>query len=403
MPEQSSGDAYKYTIDDIQMRIKGAKEPFIIKTKMVKSLIILKDFDGRTAPIIKLTTGIEKPIILDLLKNVDNVIVNIALYKYKVEVDKGDPYKIRVFKKDFRLIHDSVLDPNVVTKMKDLGINNTNEDKLDTSADLDFYLIDESALSRKQTEKSYIIKSPTINDMVFRFLSDRGYTNVLYTPSPYSCEAQTVIPTGDIETNLGYINEMYGIYDSRYIFFDDVDTTYLIDTKFLGKTCRPLENNIVNMYLSTHDDQAKIVSSCINDTKSKTYIVNLQYTPEFIESSYWSRYLDKGHLHITNDRGSYTTYGDGTLAHMYCNNNHTPNQKYHSVSESEISMDVAMNDIDIDLLTPNKKYNLLPDISYVNIFDIKGSYRLSSTVITLIMTSSDIFDASAMSTFKKQP
>ena len=64
-------------------------------------------------------------------------------------------------------------------------------------------------------------------------------------------------------------------------------------------------------------------------------------------------------------------------------------QMLFDIKDTKRTMNIEFSDIDIGIISPNKKYTLIPDSSYDSNYSVKGDYRLNQSSIVLTRRTED--------------
>lgn len=392
-------DTYRYHCDDVSISVQNSDEPILIEKTFVHGISMVKDFDNKIIPYISLKIQVERDMYRRIQSSLDIMRINLDISKYK-ELDSEIKYRETVLKGSFKLINQDLLDPSVVdSQSSDIG--DTGNDYID----IDLYLYDDSYIKKYRKMLSNSIRG-TLTDLIYHTFQPRGFNNVLMSHIRNDRIGNFVLEYGDLGSNLKFINHIYGIYNSPYMFFMDNDVTYMIDQSQLGKTLRPLEYGLVNMYLEEFSSVESLESGCYVDKNNGNYIINMDSIPKIMDIDTNVEYLKYSKLnYIVSGTTHAETLKFGELdIEKACvvNNTKLISQDMFTANESKRSMTISLSNIDIDIITPNKLYCLIPHKSYDVLYNMRGNYRLSKCVISLVRDGDVDLTSKVVATLNKQ-
>lgn len=395
-------DAYKYVVSDIKLMSPDFDEPIVITSTEFITLSIYRDYDKNVIPSLFLTANLKRSYYEQVMTSIQKLTASFTIYRTVYtddgsEIDYDHPYITNTFK----VSNSDLLDTRVANKMK-----NTVTDTYNTtqeSIQVNFNLYDYKSLEKAKKHSSYILNG-TMNDILFNIFKDRGFNNVLMTSITSAETKDFMLEYGTMMDNFKSLDNYYGIYDTPYLFFIDFNETYFIDKKKLGKTLKTNELGIVNMYLEKTEDSRSLNNGCYIDLVNGYYILNaLPF--QVNDSDTLIDFYTAGKV-TTSVVGSKTTnsavIGDYNIERAYSiNNEKQRNQILYDIQESKRSITLEFTDIDIDIMTPNKKFYLIPDTFYDSKYNVKGEYRLVSTNTFIVRNTESLMKCIIQCTFKK--
>lgn len=393
-------ERYKYEISDITLTADGFEEPITVRSSFVTSLSFIKDFDNTISPKIQLMFQIEKEYYNDIILNMNTLVATFVIYKTNIGEVTDDS---NITDPNNTLLEQSHIWQEVTLK----AVNDNNislSEQLQVSGDKSN--VDTSVESTQQTvnvtlllydsdkidkyrKSNYFIASGGKNDILCAMFADRGLTNILMTPTD-NAQNTYIIPYGHLGDNISALNTYYGIYQSPYTFFMDLDYIYLLDRQNVGNTLRPREYKTVTIYVDKENRTGYISDGSYTYVDSKNdrmgnYILNANkfYVSDNDSSIDYAmggniRTVIGGTGEVKNDKiGDYNI--DRTIV---VDNNLHHSQILYSIKEQKRNLQLEFSNIDLSILTPNKRYRIIPDSTYYNSkYNIEGDYRLSKMLL----------------------
>lgn len=415
MPSNISLENYKHTISDITVTANNFDEPIIIRKEFLQSLIFMNDYDGNIAPRVQLVCQIEKSNYDKILTNMKSLTVTFDIYQIYVgsvtdtsynneeKTEQEHPWKSFTLK----AMNANELTTNEINQLYPENEKYVQEDYVDSqqTASLTLYLYDKDTIQKSKISKYFILKGSK-NDVLYRFVKDRNMENILMTPTDNTGDLY-VIPYGSLKDNLKSLNKYYGIYNTPYVFFMDFGCTYLIEKKTVGSTLRKNEHPIVTIYLDKESDAGYSQSGSFVDNDRGMYILNstgMNISDNDSDIDYAMggtlKTVISGSGKIKVDKiGDYDV--ERTIV---VDNDKHHSQLIYNINEAKRNITMNFRNIDIGIITPNKKYVIIPDDTYYkSSYNISGNYRLSSSIILFKRSSESELVSSVAITLNKIP
>lgn len=407
-------ERYKYTISDIILTADGFEEPITIRKDFIRSFSQINDYDNAISPKIMLSFQVEKEFYEPIILNMNTLVATFTISKIFVgaitesnDLASDDIEQEHVWREiTLKAVNDDNISTGNANKIledevyKDESIDNSQQ-----TAMINLLLYDNSNIAKYRKNNYYIINGSK-NDVLYNFLKDRSFTNILMS-STDNAGGIYAIPYGHMGDNLASLNNLYGIYTTPYLFFMDLDTIYLLEKGKVGSTLKKDELKTVSIYLEKESTGTFIDNGSYTDTEHNMYILNTSNF-EICDNDSTMDYAVGGRLktviggtgEVKEDKfGDYdverTVFVDNALQH---------NQIVYSIKEQRRSIILTFGNIDLSIVTPNKKYTLLPDESFYNSkYQIKGDYRLSKMMLFIRRTADDEMSSSVQLYLNKIP
>lgn len=396
-------ELYKYSLSNVLLYADNFDEPITVQPLQVMSLTISKNYEKSVVPLMFMTLHVKREEYEKVVTSMNTLTAEFSVYKTRTsefdnnQIEYGTPYisgRFKAYNKD-------LLDTRVTGQLKNTKNDTMNNTQL--TVELDLYLYDYQHVTGYKKNKSYIATGTT-NDLLFLSLKDRGFTNIVLSPATPNTYREFVIPYGSLGDNFDFMNTYYGIYDNPRMFFADFDATYLLDKGNIGKSLRKGELASTLIYLEKTEESISIHSGCYIDEENGQYILNA--SPFSINDSdsmidFNSAGKIKTMLIGTADEFN-DTPGDYDAENTRLINNpkeHT--QMVFNIKDTKRTMNIEFTDIDLSIISPNKKYTLIPDSVYDPNYSIKGDYRLTHSSIVLTRRTEDTMKCMVQCGFSK--
>ena len=384
-------ELYKYSISNVMLYADNFDEPIKVQPLQVTSLTISKNYDKSIVPLMFMTLHVKKDEYEKITTSMKTLTAEFSVYKTRTSEHDNEsiPYNDPCITGKFKAYNKDLLDTRVPSQMQDTTTDTTNNTQL--TVEVNLYLYDHQKVLNYRKDKSYIATGTT-NDVLLLALKDRGFNNIVLSPSNPNSSREFVIPYGSLGENYDFMNEYYGVYDNPRLFFADFDATYLLDKGRSGQDLRQNELASTFMYLEKTQDPASIHSGCYIDTANGQYILNA--SPFSVnDSDSMIDFNSAGSLRtmLIGGAGEYqNTVGDYAVEDAYLiNNSKMHTQILFDIKDTKRTMNIEFSDIDIGIISPNKKYTLIPDSSYDSNYSVKGDYRLNQSSIVLTRRTED--------------
>jgi len=399
-------ERHKYKISDIILTADDFEEPILVSHKFVRSLAVINDFDNNISPKIQLVFQVDKNIYENIILNMNTLTADFTIYKIFIGelTDSSDILTDEELEQDHvwrrmnlkALNEDNISMTNANQLSEDDEIKDESVDNSQKTAMMTLLLYDNNKIT-KYKKSNYFIINGGKNDVIYNFFKDRDFSNILMTPTD-NTNSTYIIPYGHLGENFNYLNSYYGIYNNPYLFFMDIDCVYFIDKGNVGTTLRTGELKTVSVYLEKENTTGYISCGSYCDVDNNMYILN---TSSFDISDNDSSidYAIGGTIKtVIGGTGEIKTDKIGNYdveRTVVVDNEKQHSQLIQTIKEQRRNLILQFSNIDISIITPNKKFTILPDESfYNNKYDLKGDYRLTKTLLLLKRTNEDELSSS---------
>lgn len=393
-----SREAFRYKIS--LKYVNSHNSEIIIDSNQLQYIGIDKDFDNINMPVIAVMGSIEKNIIDDMIRNIDNNIVTLGIYRYDVN-NQNDNITKKYFHDRFVYII-----PDDLSKTAELDYPN-GENKKGLYKDITIWLIHQDSMNNNKKVINGIFKNATTNSLILHSSNYLG--KVLLEPIKYDNKYDQIIipPQDSISSYIAYLNNTLSVfYDTPYRFFIDFDMTYILSSsgkmvKSKNQDIYTIEINLKNITSSSNEE----VGMYINKNKSK-YTVNInnsdvEYTKNNITNKLVNKVItidSEGNViekNVDNNKTKVTNTMN-QIINISNNDNNAINNITSSIEMNNVMITMTKNDLDASMFTMNKEYIINDPLHE----DYSGRYLLCSTK-QFFVKQTDYFVMTTVLTFKK--
>lgn len=415
-------EQYKYNMSDVVFTYSDSVDPIEIPSTMVQNLSIKNSYDSNVSPAYMLTMTVPKKYYERIVTHMDTLTVTFTLYRiYLGYVDK-DVDKNRKTDEDItqttpyatltlKALNDSPLSTVAASKLpKSDTANEETSDTIDYTNDLiplNMYLYDSDNIKKYKINKSFIIDGG-MNDCIYHMFKERGFEKLLVDPVSSNVGQTYSVPYGHLGDNLSKLDEYYGIYDAPYLFYIDMNRTYLLNKGNLGRCLQKGEFGNVHIYLEKLDERGTATETgCYHDKENRLYILNA-VSFNIADNDTSIDYLAGGNI-TTVIRGTgeikKDKIGEYNIERSYVVNNEKQHDHIiYNIKESKRSVTLIFNNVDLSIFTPNKLFSIIPDDTfYSKDYKIEGDYRLTGTNIIINRHAEGDFKCTVQISLNKVP
>lgn len=176
---------------------------------------------------------------------------------------------------------------------------------------------------------------------------------------------------------LKYINdEVSSLYNSDYIYFVDVDRTYLLSTRGKFTDGKDSSHGTFKINIQDLDGDNKSGGMLINN---KMYIVNVDASNVDIKRAQITK-AKINNVSTISPSGTIRTVKissgkKNTFLRLSHDNPNYVNQIAENITRQDTTLVITKNDLDTSVFTPNKEYNV---VAKSTLSGVKGKYQLIS-------------------------
>ena len=388
---------YRYVIKDLYIFFSDGEHK--LPSERVTELLIVNDYLDNLFPIVKCKISLESSLYYKMISDKDNVRIKMRIQKYYTKEGKPDKSLYTDYiNTTFSLILDDE-DEDTEEELRSLQYPNGDENALNAMAnDIELYLFKSSMIKATKKTINLIDTRLTVTDVIGEILSDLSATNVLMSKADNITQYdEIIVPPLKAALSLAYIDSFYGIHKTGSIIFFGLDYIYII--KYEGKCSAYTKNEktITSIIIPKGGSTiSNTVSSVIkNDDSEKYYMIADYKSLSITNQSISNSVLNGTEVQIIDvNSGEIINSTTDTSTNKTIIKNNGKNKYYKNIfktqsSSNDVVLSVGLGDIDLDSLTPNKKYVFLfEDTKLAQKY--KGTYILCKSDIALIRDGADM-------------
>lgn len=408
----------KFSIDDIVL-IFGDGTTDTIPSSNINHFTIEKDFIQDYLPVFIIKCNVD----YDLYKKINK---HGSLLKYKVNVKKfnipANAYNVKdniIVNKSF--ISDIFENVNTVDKSPNLyeniikEKNSYREDErpdIEKSAmNIDLILFKQDNLKDYRTNTKYIYNNTQIAPVMIDLLDSANKSNCLMSyPDNRDNYDNIIIPNNlTLIGAMEYLQNVYGIYNTGLLLFNDFKRSYIINKAVRSNAYE--KNEYKTIYIHFNDAttaQGNLYGITYNNSDSCT--ITCQSHPNAISNKDEMGLIAYDKLQLIN-----TFTGSNIVKNITDNtknptikiiddkydNKYAANSFIYDLNLNNTILEIQFNEIDLELITPNKEYYINFNINDKNISKLNGFYKLVKITSVFEKQDETTFYNSAIGLFKR--
>ena len=369
----SRGEQYNYRI--VLKYINSSNVEVEIDSNQLQYILIDKNFDTCNMPVISIFGSIEKNILDDMIRNMNNNIVTLGIYKYDA-TNQNDNITDKYFHDRFIYIlnedvskTDKIDNPNGI----DSKTGNTQY------KEVNLFLIQQDAINNNRQIINGVYHNASTNSLILQTTNYLG--KVLLEPIRYDTVYDQIIipPLDSISNYIRYLNDNLGVfYDTPYRFFIDFDATYIVSSA--GNPIRARNQYVYTIVV----DIKEIDVETSEEPGAYVDIVSGKYTIGIDASK-----VEYNKNHVTNKLVN-------KVMNVSNNDKNVINSISSNIESSNITLSIVKNDLDASLFTINKEYIIKDPLHD----EYNGRYILTQSK-QLFIKQNENFIMSTVLSFKK--
>lgn len=390
---------YKYTLSKVEIMIPGM-DNITVDHLNIGGIIIEKDFDNDIHPVLELKLSLRPIDIYNILDNKNTVRFNVRLDKFAYSTE-NDAYLFKDI--SFNEIFAIYIDDNTAQLDKELYeksqiVKGTDVDISDIREVYDFFLFKEKDIEASRKMINAIISHGTMTDAATYLLSTAGCDKVLMSPIDNGNEYDEILlQPVTLVKNIEVLNKDYGFYKHGLTLFFDIPRTYFIDKRGRNTVYARGEYTNVMVYIYKASNPYTVSGGFEKNAKTKSYGINLVTSSINMKTS-GSIYnettgtdviiVDSMHDNVERvsptleHRGSTTSRVVDRYDIVDHENEFVADELNARISEQTSIFEVEFTGLDIDILTPNKRFTFVFEDMEIQ-KRVGGVYRLVETVCGL--------------------
>lgn len=395
------GEQFKYRI--VLRYITSNNVNIEIDSLQLQYILIDKDFDRLNMPVISIFGSIEKNILDDMIKNINNNIVTLGIYKYDA-TNQNDNITEKYFHDRFIYILKEDLSKTAKLDNPN-GIDSTTGNR--QYREVNLWLIQQDAVNNNRQTINGVYHNASMNSLILQSSNYLG--KVLLEPIKYDTKYDQVIvpPIDSISNYIKYLNDNLGVfYDTPYRFFIDFDATYIISSS--GNAVRARNQYIYTIVIDIKqiDNTTSEEAGAYVDLKAGKYTIAIDTSKvEYNKNNVSNKLVNK--VTVINAKGDVfqqelpdnqakITNTINQIMNVSNNDTNVVNAISHNIESGNVTLSLVKNDLDASLFTINKEYIIKDPLHE----DYNGRYILTQSK-QLFIKQNENFIMSTILVFRK--
>lgn len=353
-------------------------DEIIIDSNQISYVAVDKDFDNNNMPVIAIVVSIEKDVLDDMIRHVNDNILTLGIYRYDVNNQTDNITK--------KCIHDRFIYilPDDISKTAVIDYPN-GEGKEGLYKDVTLWLLPQDAVNNNKQTINGVFKNATMNTMILNSTNYLG--KMLLEPIKYDNKYDQVIipPQNSISEYISFLNNDLSVfYDTPYRFFIDFDMTYIVSSsghvvKSKNESIFTFDIQISSIIPQEEDDTGMYIDKRNNKNVIYVNSANVNYTRNNITNKMVNSITtidSSGNVYKKDVESNNTkvTKKLSTIINLSNTDNNAVNNIVSSLSMNNVGVSIVKNDLDANVFTMNKEY-IITDNTHP---EFNGRYLISS-------------------------
>lgn len=355
------GEQYNYRI--VLKYIDSSNVEVEIDSSQLQYILIDKDFDGCNMPVISIFGSIERNILDDMIRNIDNNIVTLGIYKYDA-TNQNDNITEKYFHDRFiYILNEDISKTAKIDNPKGIDSKTGNRQY----KEVNLWLIQQDAINGNRNTINGVYHNASMNSLILQSTNYLG--KVLLEPIRYDTAFEQIIipPIDSISNYIRYLNDNVGVfYDTPYRFFIDFDATYIVSSS--GNPIRARNQYIYTIVIDMQeiDTNTSEEAGAYVDLVSGKYTIGIdvskvEYTKNHITNKLVNKVTvvnAKGDVfeQVIDDNQAKVTKTINQVMNVSNNDQNVINPIAHNIESNNVNLSLVKNDLDATLFTINKEY-----------------------------------------------
>ena len=389
---------YRYKVSELYILFKDKEHK--LPSERLTQIIITNDYLDNLFPIVQCKFSLESSIYYKMISEKDTVRIKIRIQKYYTKEGKTKKSLYSDYiNTTFSLILDDS-DEDTEEELRKLEYPKGDENELNAMAnDIELYLFKAALIKATKRTINNIHKNVTVSDEIADIATQLSLKNTLLMSKADNITEydEIIIPPLKAALALAYLDSFYGIHKTGSIVYFGLDHEYII--KYEGKCSayKDGENTTTSIIIPKGGSTiSNTVSSVLkNDDKKKYYLIADYKSLSITNQSISDSVLNGTEVQIIDSiSGEITNSSTDNSVNKTTIKNNGKNKYYKNIfktqsSSNDVVLSVGLGDIDLESLTPNKKFVFLfEDTKLAKKY--KGTYILCKTEIGLIRDGADM-------------
>lgn len=401
---------FKYSIGSLTLNI-GDEEPIKLEPTLIQSLYIEKDYDKDFLPIIIMNILLSDELNYKIYANQDTSFFNLQVKGETDNDGRGDDSIVYDYINDKFIVLPTQSTPNInqveLDNMKQSSTYGEGQFTLqDVSTVRTYILARKSDLTSTKNIVNKVLSSSNMLTAVSYLMSKSGCSNILMSPPDNSTAYKELILLPiPLCNQLKYLDNYYGIYKHGALFFFDLDRIYIVKKDANCTAYDKTEAKTVEITVHGSDTGEFIEKGSWTDDKNRIGYIDISSADFEIsdKTSTSNEYVGDNSLIInnnaTNSDAISNNSGSFNIITTSTHNQYCTQERQLRLKELSCVVTAMLNNCDLRLLKPNKKFKINSSSSKAN-KQINSLFRLSSLKLSFVKNG-NLFTTIVQATLKE--
>ena len=402
----------KYRVDKMTISIPDM-DTHNVNPMYISDFDISKEYDDYLYPYFNMRLAVPNQIFRAMRKNNTNITAYVRIV-YSLfdtsEIANDSNRKCINFLAENFVVFSKDNTPSMTEEFSELVEKEAPESgDLGNSTSMEIMLIKKSAIALHDTIVNAIVTKTTLMNILAYLLTRGGASKVLCSPPDNkTVYDQFIIPPLRLDENIHHICNDYNFHKDGTMLFFDFDTTYIIAKNAKCTAWRTNEYKSTKIIYNPPINNAMISQGVYMDSKERVNYCTMAEATADTKSMVTDQVYGGNFKVIDNRTGEVkSAKSDAKYAQGSGKTNRTiivnsgdsgvSDALVERVNEETVMMRVAISNVLLSMLTPNKEFELIFMSSKLSKYS--GKYRLTSTYTIFRKTDGDWFTPSTYACF----
>ena len=342
------------------------KEKYPIDYSNFRSIVIDHDYDKNNMPLIYIILNLSSKVIDLIVKNKDTGVFIINIQKCIDNSDMPDLWKDYV---NDTFIYFTTEDIN---KTDERDYENSNEGREDIYKEITLGLLSQKLVNNNKKTVNGILNCDNMASAVAYTI---GY-NLPLVMEPFEnnnpVSGVLLPPMNSVSKSIEYLNGIKTFYNSKYLWYMDFDTSYLLSSRGKGVPRKGEQANSVMFVLRNDYDESSKLQGMTIDENNRYY--NIEVSGTNVEVADYrdknKQYSKVNYVDTSGNNSTYTIHNQTNTDNFVSKaiNVRVPNDNTglitNSAKTSNFFISINKTDIDASIITPNKEFIINAEGAY---------------------------------------
>ena len=403
----------KYKITKMTLDIPGM-DTYEVNPLYISDFDISKEYDDYMYPYFNMRLTVPNQIFRAIRKNNNKVTAYVriaySLFDSSEVADDSKSRKVKNFIADNFIVFSKDNSPTMTEDFSEIVEKaDVESGDLKNSTNMEIFLIKKSSISLHDTIINAVIANRSLMDILTYLLMEAGASNILCSP-PDNREIykQFILPPIRLDESIHHLCNDYGFHKDGTMLFFDYDTIYILAKNEKCTAWRANEIKSTKIIYNPPISSGMATQGVYEDTSERVnYCTMFEATAD--TQSMVTDQVYGGNFQIIDNRTGIVTQartnakysqGSGKINRnliVNSGNKETSEALVERVNEETVMMRVAIDNVLLTMLNPNKEFELLFLSSKLSKYS--GKYRLVSLYSTFKKSDGNWFTLSTYACF----